>query len=60
MGDRVFWPTPPWGGFKAEVIEDRGHIGVNGRRLLQIRTLDEYEEARIDMAVPEEELELLD
>ena len=59
VGDRVLWSTN-WGGFEAEVTEDRGHIGVNGRRLLQIRTFNEYDEARLDMAVPEEDLTLLE
>jgi len=58
VGDRVFYPTPPWGGFEAEVVDDLGHIGVKGRRLLEIHTFDEYEEARLDLTVPEEDLEL--
>jgi hypothetical protein len=34
----------PGGVFDAEVIEDRGYIGVNGRRLLAIRPLSGYSE----------------
>lgn len=59
VGDRVFWSTIS-GGFKGQVVEDRGHIGVGGRRLLHIRTFSEYEEARLDLEVPEEELDLVD
>lgn len=60
VGDRVFYPTYGGGGFRAEVIEDRGPLGVGGRRMLQIRVLSEYEEARVDFPVPEEELRLLE
>ena len=60
VGDRVFWSTVGGSGFKGEVVEDRGHLGVGGRRLLRIRTFSEYEEARLDMEIPEEELKLMD
>ena len=59
VGDHVCYPTIG-GRWEGEVIEDRGHLGVGGRRILQIRTFDEYEEARIEMAVPEDELELME
>ena len=59
VGDRVHYPTVG-AGFRAEVIEDRGHIGYGGRRLLQIRTFSDYEESRLEFAVPEEELELME
>jgi len=50
-GDLVSWPVP-WGSIDARVVEDRGNIGVRGRRLVRIRTLDELEDARIDFEVP--------
>jgi hypothetical protein len=59
VGDRVFWPTIG-GGFSGQVIEDRGHIGILGRRVLQIRTDSEYEEARLEIAVPEDALQLIE
>ncbi len=34
----------PGGVFEAEVVEDRGNLGVNGRRLLRIRPLSEFVE----------------
>jgi hypothetical protein len=59
VGDRVRYRTVG-GGFRAEVIEDRGHLGVGGRRMLQIRTLSEVEGAGVEFPVPEEELELME
>ena len=59
VGDLVSWPVP-WGAINARVVEDRGNIGVRGRRLVRIRTLDELEDARIDFEVPAEELTLAD
>jgi hypothetical protein len=59
VGDRVRYETVG-GGFKAEVIEDRGNLGVGGRRMLQIRTLSEVEGAGVEFPVPEEELELME
>jgi hypothetical protein len=32
----------PGGLYEAEVVEDRGNLGVNGRRLLRIQPLGEY------------------
>ncbi|HEX6745925.1 MAG TPA: hypothetical protein VF092_01320 [Longimicrobium sp.] len=43
VGSRVRYQMPG-GVFEAEVIEDRGDIGVNGRRLLGIRPLSGYSE----------------
>jgi hypothetical protein len=43
IGSRVRYRMPG-GLFDAVVIEDRGDIGVNGRRLLSIRPLSEYSE----------------
>ena len=43
VGSRVRYRMPG-GVFDAEVIEDRGYIGVNGRRLLAIRPLSGYSE----------------
>jgi len=53
VGSRVFYRMPG-GLFEAVVIEDRGDIGVNGRRLLGIRPLSEYSEG--DIVWPAEEL----
>jgi hypothetical protein len=46
----------PGGLFDAMVVEDRGDIGVNGRRLLQLRPLSEYADGEI--VWPAEELML--
>jgi hypothetical protein len=46
----------PGGFFEARVVEDRGDIGVNGRRLLQLRPLSEYADG--DIVWPAEELTL--
>jgi hypothetical protein len=46
----------PGGLFDAEVVEDRGDIGVNGRRLLRLRPLSEYSGG--DIVWPAEELTL--
>lgn len=59
VGDRVLYHLP-YGTWKAVVIEDRGHIGVNGRRILRILTQDEVEDARIDFEVPAEHLSRTD
>jgi hypothetical protein len=55
VGSRVFYRMPG-GLFEAEVVEDRGDIGRNGRRLLEIRPLSEYSEGEI--VWPAEELVL--
>ncbi|HEX8695992.1 MAG TPA: hypothetical protein VF746_26490 [Longimicrobium sp.] len=55
VGDRVHYRTP-YAAFDAVVIEDRGYIGVNGRRILGILTQDDLEEARVEMEVPAEHL----
>jgi hypothetical protein len=52
---RVRYPMPG-GLFDAIVVEDRGDIGVNGRRLLGIRPLSEYSGG--DVVWPAEELVL--
>jgi len=41
VGSRVRYRMPG-GVFEAEVVEDRGNLGVNGRRLLRIRPLSEF------------------
>lgn len=55
VGDRVAvqYPTGP---VLAEVIEDRGPLGVGGRRILRVRTLEELEDTRQTLEVPDEEL----
>jgi len=55
VGSRVVYHMP-WGTLDAEVIEDRGNIGVNGRRIVRIRTFDDYDEARLDFEVPVKDL----
>ncbi|HEX2204136.1 MAG TPA: hypothetical protein VHG91_12590 [Longimicrobium sp.] len=55
VGDRVLVQYP-LGPVLAEVIEDRGHLGVGGRRILRIRTLEAMEDIRQTLEVPEEEL----
>lgn len=52
VGDRVWIP---WARTRrlATVVEDRGHIGVNGRRLLRI-TLGDEEDGRLStFEIPE-------
>lgn len=41
VGSRVRYRMPG-GLYEAEVVEDRGNLGVNGRRLLRIQPLGEY------------------
>lgn len=41
VGSRVRYRMPR-GLYEAQVVEDRGNIGVNGRRLLRIQPLSEY------------------
>lgn len=55
VGSRVVYQTP-YARYEAEVIEDRGNIGVNGRRLMRILTFDDYPEARLDLEVPAQDL----
>lgn len=43
----------------AEVVEDRGFIGWNGRRLLRVRTMNELEEVRSTLEIPEEDVTLV-
>ena len=43
VGSRVRYRMPG-GVHEAEVVEDRGNLGVNGRRLLRIKPLSEYTE----------------
>jgi len=58
-GDRVrlLWGVTPVEGI---IIEDRGNLGVGGRRLYRVRVqLDEITEA-IETSMPADELTLLD
>jgi hypothetical protein len=58
-GDRVrlLWGVTPVEGI---IIEDRGNLGVGGRRLYRVRVqLDEITEA-IETSIPADELTLLD
>jgi hypothetical protein len=57
VGSRVAWQTP-YTRFEGVVIEDRGNVGKNGRRLYRIRSFDEYEDARITLEVPAKDLTL--
>lgn len=40
----------------AEIIEDRGFIGHQGRQLLRVRTINQYPEDRREREVPAEEV----
>ncbi|HET7233014.1 MAG TPA: hypothetical protein VFJ16_23595 [Longimicrobium sp.] len=51
VGSRVLYQTPVVS-YEAEVIEDRGNVGWNGRHLYRIRSFDDYEDARITVEVP--------
>ncbi len=57
VGSRVAWQTP-YTRFEAMVIEDRGNLGVNGRRIWRILTFATYPDPRLDIEVPEEHLTL--
>jgi hypothetical protein len=57
VGSRVMYQSPH-GSFAAEVIEDRGNVGWKGRHLWRIRSVDEYEDARITLEVPAQDLVL--
>ncbi len=59
VGSHVVYQTPHVR-FDAEVIEDRGNIGYNGRRLYRIRSIDSCEDARITLEVPAKDLTLVD
>jgi len=58
VGSRVAWVTP-YSRHEAEVTEDRGNLGVNGRRLWRILTFAAYPDPRLDIEVPEADLVLL-
>lgn len=57
VGARVVYQTPHVR-FDAEVVEDCGNVGKNGRRLYAIRSVDDYEDARITLEVPAKDLML--
>jgi hypothetical protein len=59
VGSRVAWQTP-YTRYEAVVTEDRGNLGVNGRRIWRVRTLATYPDPRLDLELPEAELELLE
>jgi len=58
-GDRV---AVPLGArmVDGEVIEDRGPIGVNGRRLFRVRLAQDGDESDREFEVPEEDLQRAD
>jgi len=58
VGDRVVLHLGPQDIF-AEVVEDRGFIGVGGRQLVGIRRTGVSEELTQSYEVPAEELELV-
>lgn len=58
VGSRVAWQTP-YTRFEGLVIEDRGNIGANGRRIWRILTFANYPDPRLDLELPEEYLTLL-
>lgn len=57
VGTRVLvhWPTTTT---EAEVIEDRGYLGIGGRQIVRIRATQETDLPK-DFEVPAEELEVL-
>jgi hypothetical protein len=55
VGQRVAIPGVS-GNVRAEVVEDRGYIGVRGRQIVRLRTLDELVEARREFEMPAEDL----
>lgn len=55
VGQRVTVPYP-WGGVPAEVIEDLGKVGMGGRRIVRVRTLEDMEEVRRSFDYPAEKL----
>jgi hypothetical protein len=57
VGDRVWYDSGLYR-WKAELIEDRGKLGVGGRRIWRIHTLSSSPGAESTFEVPEEELEL--
>lgn len=56
VGTRVLvhWPTTT----EAEVIEDRGYLGIGGRQIVRIRATQETDLPK-DFEVPAEELEVV-
>ena len=54
MGDHVRFPFRGRM-MEAVITEDRGNIGVRGRRLLRVEVLDEYAGGSV-LEMPEEEL----
>jgi hypothetical protein len=55
VGDRAQYATPT-SRTKVELIEDRGRLGVGGKRIWRIRTISEYPEDERMFEVREEEL----
>ncbi len=56
VGDLAILPMPA-GATEVRVIEDRGNLGVGGRRILRIEVLDGDVPTEIAFEVPEELLE---
>ncbi|HEU0055490.1 MAG TPA: hypothetical protein VFQ39_20020 [Longimicrobium sp.] len=53
IGQRVEIPGAS-GNIPAEVIEDRGPLGVGGGQVVRLRTLDDLAEARREFELPVE------
>lgn len=57
VGDKVWYDSGLYK-WKAELIEDRGRLGVGGRRIWRIHMLSDSPGAESTFEVPEEELVL--
>jgi len=55
VGDRVRFGKAP-SRWSAVVIEDRGKLGVGGRRIWRVRTLSKSPGAAFETEIPEDEL----
>ncbi|HEY8666872.1 MAG TPA: hypothetical protein VIL86_09415 [Tepidisphaeraceae bacterium] len=44
--------------WRALVVEDRGHLGVGGRRLWRVQLLAEAQDPPLFVEVPEEDMEV--
>lgn len=59
IGDLIQIPCGPAFGLRARVLEDRGLIGKDRRRMLWIETLGEWEETRQRFEVAEDDVKIL-
>ena len=59
VGQRVALQFPG-GAMPGEVVEDRGNVGWQGRHILRVRRVSEYEEERDTFEIPAEAVTPLD